>query len=141
MSYHKVTIVGNVGKNPEMRYTPDGTAVTSFSVATSEYAGAGNPKQTIWWKVTTWRKQAETAAEWVKKGGQILVEGKVAPDKATGGPRVWVAQDGTSKASYEITADRFVLLGSKSDNAEEQSAAKPATRVSSQVAEEDEIPF
>ena len=142
MSYHKVIIVGNVGgHDAAMRYLPDGTAVTDFSVATSEYAGAGNPKQTIWWKVTVWRKPAETAAEYVKKGGRILVEGKMSPDKETGGPRVWTDGNGKSRAGYEITADRFVLLGSKSDSADEPTAAKPATRVSSQVAEEDEIPF
>jgi len=141
MSYNKVILVGNVGRDPEMRYLPDGTAVTSFSVATSEYAGAGNPKQTVWWKVTVWRKQAETAAEYVKKGSQVLVEGKMTPDKATGEPRIWVDSNGKSRAGYEVTADRIVFLGSKSDSSDEPSAAKPATRVSSQVAEEDEIPF
>jgi len=140
MSYSKVTIVGNVGREVQMRYLPDGTAVADFSVATSEYAGPSNPRQTVWWKVTVWRKQAETAAEWIKKGSQVLVEGRMAPDKDTGGPRVWVDSNGKSRAGYEITADRFVFLGGKSDDAE-QNTAKPATRVSSQVAEEDEIPF
>ena len=140
MSYQKIVLVGNVGRDVEMRYTPDGIAVANFSLATSEYAGAGNPKQTTWWKVTVWRKQAETVAEHVKKGGQVLVEGKMTPDKESGGPRVWVDSNGNSRASYEMTADRVVFLGSKRDS-EESSGASPVARASSPVAEDDDIPF
>ena len=139
MSYQKVTIVGNVGRDAAMRYLPDGTAVTDFSVATSEYAGKGNPKQTIWWKVTVWRKPAETAAEWVKQGGQILVEGKMSPDKTTGEARVWTDSNGKNRAGYEITADRFVLLGGKGGSTDEPQPA--SKRVLSPVAAEDDIPF
>jgi len=139
MSYNKVILVGYVGRDPEMRYTPDGTAVASFSVATSEYAGAGNPKQTTWWKVTVWRKQAELVAEYVKKGGLVLAEGKMTPDKESGGPRVWADRDGKYRASYEMTADRVVFLGGKQDS-DEPSGAR-STRALSPVAEDDAIPF
>ena len=139
MSYQKVVLIGNVGKNPEMRYLPDGTAVASFSLATSEYAGQGNPKQTVWWKVTVWRKQAEPVAEYVKKGGQVFVEGRMTPDKTTGGPRVWVDRDGSNRASYEVTADRVVFLSGNSGS-NESAGARP-TQESSPVAADDEIPF
>ncbi len=69
--YHTLIIVGNVGRDPEMRYTPSGQPVTSFSVATSrQYTGSnGQPvKETIWFKITTWGKQAEVCNQYLKKG-------------------------------------------------------------------------
>jgi primosomal replication protein N len=94
--YHTLIIVGNVGKDPEMRYTPSGQAVTSFSVATNRQYTTGNGeqvKETIWFRVTTWGKQAEVCNQYVKKGMKVLVEGRLTPDKATGGPRVWTKND------------------------------------------------
>ena len=100
--YHHLVIVGNVGKDAEMRFTPSGQAVTSFSVATNrEYKNATNGetvKETIWFRVTTWGKQAEVCNQYVKKGMKVLVDGRLSPDKETGGPRVWDSK-GTPKAS------------------------------------------
>ena len=111
--YHTIIIVGNVGKDPEMRYTPSGQAVTSFSVATNRQYTTGNGeqvKETVWFRVTTWGKQAEICNQYVKKGMKVLIEGKLSPDKATGNPRIWQTGDGNPAASYEVTADTVRFL-------------------------------
>lgn len=116
--YQSLTIVGNVGRDPEMRYTPSGAAVTSFSVATSrQYTNnAGETvKETVWFRVTTWGKQAEVCNQYVKKGMKVLVEGRLTSDPATGGPRVWVGKEGTSRASFEVTANTVRFLSSRNE--------------------------
>jgi single-strand DNA-binding protein len=119
MSYHTVILVGNLGRDPEMRYTPSGQPVTSFSVATSRQYTSNNGqtvKETIWFRVTAWGKQAETCNQYLKKGSKVLVEGRLTPDPATGGPRVWTKQDGTAGASFEITANTVRFLSSRGDS-------------------------
>jgi single-strand DNA-binding protein len=116
--YQSLTIVGNVGKDPEMRYTPSGAAVTSFSVATSrQYSNnAGETvKETVWFRITTWGKQAEVCNQYVKKGNKVLVEGRLTSDPATGGPRIWKGQDGSSRASFEVTANTVRFLSSRGE--------------------------
>ena len=116
--YQSLTIVGNVGKDPEMRYTPTGQAVTSFSVATNrQYTGSNGEqvKETIWFRVSTWGKLAETCNQYVKKGSKVLVEGRITADKNTGGPRIWTKQDGTAGASFEVTANTVRFLSSRQD--------------------------
>ena len=118
MSYQKVIIVGNLGRDPEMRYTPDGAAVTSFSVATNRTwtnQDGSQGEETVWFRVTAWRRQAEVAAEYLKKGRQVMVEGRLRADPATGGPQVWTGQDGASRASYELTADNITFLSGRDD--------------------------
>ena len=95
--WHKLIIVGNVGKDPEMRYTPTGQAVTSFSVASTRQYTAGNGeqvKETIWFRVSTWGKSAEACNQYLKKGAKVLVEGIIAPDKTTGSPKISKKQHG-----------------------------------------------
>src|SRR3990172_6087309 len=104
--YHTIIIVGNLGKDPEMRYTPSGQAVTSFSVATSrQYPGQNGQKvkETIGFRVSAWGKQAETCNQYLRKGSKVLVEGRLTPDPSTGGPRVWTGQNGPG-ASFEVSA-------------------------------------
>jgi single-strand DNA-binding protein len=116
--YHTLILVGNVGRDPEMRYTPSGQPVTSFSVATNRQytANSGETvKETIWFRVTTWGKTAEVCNQYVKKGSKVLVEGRLTPDANTGGPRVWTAQDGTPRASFEVTASTVRFLSSRGD--------------------------
>jgi single-strand DNA-binding protein len=139
--YQKVVIVGNLGSDPEMRYMPDGTAVTNFSVATNRRwtdRASGEPREeTTWFRVSAWRQQAELANEYLSKGRQVLVEGRLRPDPQTGGPRMWTGQDGSVRASYELNADVIRFIGGRGDSdfmdsePEESSAAQ----------EEDEIPF
>src|SRR5512139_2691036 len=116
--FHTIIIVGNVGKDPEMRYTPSGQAVTVFSVATHRQytTGSGEQvKETIWFRITTWGKQAEICNQYVKKGSKVLVEGRLNPDQSTGGPRIWNDQSGSPRASFEVTANTVRFLSSRGE--------------------------
>ncbi len=88
--YQKITIVGNVGREPEMRFLPNGTAVTNLSVATNrkwtDKATGQLQEEVTWFRVSVFGKQAETVNQYVTKGRQVLVEGRLNPDAATGGP-------------------------------------------------------
>ncbi len=118
--YQKIMIVGNLGRDPEMRYMPDGTAVTSFSVATNrgwKDQATGQPvKETAWFRVTVWRRQAETANQYLSQGKKVLVEGRLNVDPNTGGPKLWTRQDGTVGTSFEITASRVVFLSGRDED-------------------------
>ena len=116
--YQKIVIVGRLGRDPEMRFTPTGQAVTSFSVATDRQYNdqAGKPvKETVWFRVTAWGKLAETCNNFLQKGKMVLVEGRLSVDAKTGGPRVWTGQDGTPRASYEIVAGTVKFLSARSE--------------------------
>ena len=138
--YQKVIIAGNLGNDPEMRFMPDGTAVTNLSVATNRRwtDNSGEQKEeTTWFRVSVWGRQAEVANEYLSKGRQVLVEGRLRPDPATGGPRTFTRQDGTVGASYEMTADMVRFIGGRdtggfSPEGDDMGAAPQ---------EEDEIPF
>jgi len=143
MSYHNIILVGNLGQDPEMRYTPDGTPVTNFSVATNEkWTGQdGQPQErTIWWRVTAWRRQAETCNQYLSKGRPVLVEGRINPDPETGGPRVYTRSDGTSGAKYEITATTVRFLGGR-EGAAEVGAPQDAEIPPEAGMGEEDIPF
>ena len=142
--WQKLTLIGHLGKNPELRYTPSGQAVCNFSMATSrKWAGQDGQLQeeTVWFKVSTWGKQAETCNRYLSKGQKVLVEGRLTVDKDSGGPRVWQDQNGNWRASYEVTALEVRFLSSRSDSnggggeyQEERVATAPESVV-------DEIPF
>jgi len=140
--FHQIIIVGNVGKDAELRYTSSGQAVTSFSVATSrKYTGANGEQaeETIWFRVSTWGKTAEICNQYVKKGSKVLVEGRITPDKTTGGPRIWTKQDGTSGASFEVTAQTVRFLSAKGEGSPMVEAAHELG--GSELPPEDDIPF
>jgi single-strand DNA-binding protein len=142
--YHTLIIVGNVGKDPEMRYTPSGQAVTSFSLASNRQYTTGNGeqvKETIWFRVTTWGKQAEVCNQYVKKGMKVLVEGRLTPDKATGGPRVWTKQDGSTGSSFEVTASTVRFLSSRGEGGEGGGMPISAGMDVAELPPEDDIPF
>jgi single-strand DNA-binding protein len=142
--YQSLTIVGNVGKDPEMRYTPTGQAVTSFSVATNrQYTGSNGEqvKETIWFRVSTWGKLAETCNQYVKKGTKVLVEGRLTADKATGGPRIWTKQDGSAGASFEVTANTVRFLSSRQEGGEAGGSGVGAMDAGDMVVPADDIPF
>lgn len=106
MTFHTIIIVGNVGKEPEMRYTPNAQPVTSFSVASHRsYTNQQGEKvdETIWFRVSAFGKLAETCNQFLHKGSKVVVEGYLSPDK-NGSPRIWTRQDGTTGASYDVTA-------------------------------------
>jgi single-strand DNA-binding protein len=140
--YQSLTIVGNVGKDPEMRYTPSGQAVTSFSVATNRQYTANNGqqvKETIWFRVSAWGKQAEICNQYVKKGMKVLVEGRLTADPSTGGPRIWNKQDGSPAASFEVTANTVRFLSSRGEGEGGGSMGGDAGFVGAPT--EDDIPF
>jgi len=143
--YQILVLVGNLGKDPEMRYTPSGKPVTSFSVATSHQYTNNNGetvKETAWFRVTTWGKTAENCNQYLKKGSKVLVEGRLTSDAATGGPRVWTGQDGTPRASFEVTANTVRFLSSRSDGGGDNSGGGDMGGGGSFVgAPEDDIPF
>jgi single-strand DNA-binding protein len=115
--YHKIILVGNLGRDPEMRFTPSGSAVTNFSMATSEkWTGQDGQQQerTIWWRVSVWGKSAEASNQFLKKGSKVLVEGRM---NATpeGNPRMWKDNTGNDRASFEVTALAVKFLSSRGE--------------------------
>ncbi len=140
MAYHTIILVGNLGRDPEMRYTPSGQAVTNFSVATSrQYTGSDGQqvKETIWFRVSTWGKSAETCNQYLKKGSKVLVEGRLIPDTNTGSPRVFTRQDGTSGSSYEVNASTVRFLSTRAETEGGYSAEEPG----GQAVDNSDIPF
>jgi single-strand DNA-binding protein len=154
--FHRVTLIGNVGQEPQMRYTPDGVPVTSFSVATTQtiskeqrpecpngwkesYNGR-NWELTTWWRVTCWRGLAETVNAYVSKGRQVYVEGEVTGDSSNGtqNPRVWTGNDGVARASYEITARTVKFLGGRGES---EAAGPSVGDPPPEGFEEDTLPF
>ncbi len=141
--YHTIIIVGNLGRDPEMRYTPSGQAVTSFSVATNRKYTSSNGEavnETIWFRVSAWGKQAEICNQYLKKGSKVLVEGRLTPDKNTGGPRIWNKQDGTAAASFEVTAQTVRFLTTRGESDSGGGSVSDAGDLAPAPAEDD-IPF
>lgn len=119
MSFHTIIIVGNLGRDPEMRYAPNGNAVTTLSVASNrQYTDSNGQrvKETTWFRVSVWGKQAESCNTYLQKGSSVLVEGELRPDKETGGPRTYTRADGSVGASFEVTARTVRFLSSRSDD-------------------------
>ena len=136
--YHTIIIVGNLGRDPEMRYTQSGQAVTNISVATSRnYTSSDGTRvdETVWFRVSVWGRQAETTNQYLRKGMKVLVEGRLVPDKSTGGPRIWNRQDGTPAASFEINASTVRFLTPRGE------AEADTPNDSGQAAADDDIPF
>lgn len=127
--FQTLILIGNLGKEPEMRFTPSGQPVTTLSVATNRrYSGANDQlvKETAWFRVTVWGKQAETCNQFLHKGSKVLVEGRLTPDPETGGPRVW-ENNGKHSASFEVTASTVRFLSNREDGEEgEAISAGPA---------------
>lgn len=149
MSFNKIIIVGNLGRDPELRYTPQGTAVCSFSVATNEKKRDKSGETadiTTWFRVTLWGKQAETASKYLTKGNPIYIEGRLRVEE-------WTDRDGNNRQSLEVQAtDMQFLSGGRGDDTDQSSSyserdysdrdeekSSPAPNVS--AATDDDIPF
>ena len=143
--YQQIIVVGNLGRDPEMRFTPKGTPVTNLSVATNrKYTGADGQavKETVWFRVSVFGKAAEACAQYLKKGGAVLVEGRLQPDKETGGPRVYQRPDGTHSAQYEVFANTVRFLGGGNHAEAEPQAGQGAPAGDEvPVVDDNEIPF
>ena len=140
--YAKLTLVGNLGQDPELRFIDDGTPVCNFSVAcnrkwTNKDGSKG--EQTTWFRCSAWRGLAETVNQYLSKGRQVFIEGRLNPDE-NGSPRVFNRNDGTAGSSYEVTVDRCIFLGSRGSNGSD--GASESTSEEAPVAEKTEqIPF
>lgn len=145
MSINKVILVGNVGKDPELRHLDSGVAVASFPLATSENYIAKNGDKvstTEWHNIVLWRGLAEIAEKYVTKGRQLYIEGKIRT-------RSWDDKDGNKRYTTEIVADVMQMLGSKNDGQSQNSNAgdvqKGATSFDAPDIEEqggdDDLPF
>jgi len=127
---NKVILVGNLGKDPEVRYLDNGVAVANFSLATTEsYKNKEGERvsQTEWHNIVLWRGLAEVAEKWLKKGSSVYVEGKIRTRK-------WEDKDGNTRYSTEILGDNMTMLGGK------PVSESPAESVSDSAKKED-LPF
>jgi single-strand DNA-binding protein len=105
-SLNKIMLIGNVGSDPEMRYTPNGKAVTSFRMATNyRYSAPDGERreETEWFRVSVWGKQAESCNQFLSKGRRVYVEGRLHS-------RNWEGQDGQMRTSLEVSANRVIFL-------------------------------
>ncbi len=141
-SMNKVILIGRLGADPELKYTPNGTAQAKINLATSERwkdNDGNNQEKTEWHRIITWRRQAEFAGEWLKKGQLVCVEGKLQT-------RSW-EQDGQKRYMTEVVADNITMLGSKSESSAGKSSETPEDQGQPQEApdaiqdEDDDLPF
>jgi single-strand DNA-binding protein len=136
--YQQVTIVGNLGGDPEMRYTQGGDPVTSFKVATSKHwTGKDGQKQekVVWFRVSVWGAQAEPCSTYLAKGRQVMVVGEVEE------PRVFTDKAGNTRAALEIRASQVKFLGQRGDGAGDQAPKAQTAHVATKPGDSEEIPF
>ena len=135
--FQQTLIVGRVGRDAEMRYTPGGIPVTNFSVAVDQRwtDASGQPQEKVtWFRIVCWRKLAEITNQYVKKGQRILVAGDI---EAT----AWTDRDGTPRASLELTADRVRFLGDHEAGEEGKAAREAPAEGGKEEGAGDELPF
>lgn len=128
--WQQCIIVGNLGRDPEMRYTADGTPVTNFTVAVNrKWTGqdGAQGEKTWWFRVTCWRKLAETTNQYLKKGRQVMVVGEI--DSSA-----WVGQNGEPRSSLDLTARDVRFLGGRDQ-------AEPGSQEPPQYLDEEDLPF
>ncbi len=117
MSFNKITLVGHLGRDPELRYTPQGTAVCNFSMATSEKRRDKSGEfqdLTTWFRVTLWGKQGENASKYLTKGSQVYIEGRLRIEE-------WQDRDGKERYTIEVNGSDMQFLGSGSRSGDEYS--------------------
>lgn len=134
---NKAMLIGHLGKDPELKYTPNGNAVTKFSVATTEsWKGSdGKPaERTEWHNIVMWQKLAEIAAEYLKKGSKVYIEGRITT-------RSWDDKDGVKKYMTEIVADQMVMLSPKGSTHQAENLESIPTQNDVPQTPEDDLPF
>lgn len=133
---NKAILIGNLGSDPELKYTPNGIAVASFSLATNERRQDkdGNYKDhTEWHKIVAWRKLAETVGEYLKKGSQVYIEGKIQT-------RSWEDQNGNKRYQTEIVAQNLQMLGRRPGDmsSHDETMSEPVNEESGSVRDKDD---
>ena len=145
--YQRLVLVGNLGRDPEMRYTPNGTPITNFPMATSRKwtdASGQIKEETAWFRISVFGKQAEICNQYLAKGRKVLVEGELTVDEKTGGPRVYTRKDGTTGASFEVRANTVRFLSPKGEgepSGGSSTVSTPAPAASTEPMTEEELPF
>ena len=141
MSVNKAILIGNLGRDPELKYTPGGQAVATFSLATTErWTGQDGQKneKTVWHNIVAWGRQAELAKEYLRKGRQVYVEGRI-------DNRSYDKKDGSGKAYVsEVVAQIIRFLGSRSDaeaGAPSSQEPTPAGQPEDSAGNDDDLPF
>ncbi|MQC26562.1 MAG: single-stranded DNA-binding protein [Chloroflexi bacterium] len=131
---NKVMIIGNLGRDPEMRFTPSGRPVTTFSVATSRSWNTSDGErrtETEWFNVVAWASLAEICNQYLKKGQQVYIEGRMQT-------RRWEDDDGNKRSSTELVAREMIMLGDRRDREEDQADEASGSDYGD---EEEEFPF
>ncbi len=146
MSYNKIVLIGNLGRDPELRYTPQGDAVCDFSIAVNDRKRDKSGEYqdvTTWFRVTTWRKLAENASKYLAKGRQVYIEGRLTVDE-------WQDRDGKDRFTLGVTASEMQFLGGRGeemgsggDNVDDfnDSAKSDAGSTPQSSPADDDIPF
>ncbi len=144
-SFNKITIVGHLGRDPELRYTPQGTAVCNFSVATTEKrkdkTGEAQ-EQTTWFRISVWGRQAEVANQYLAKGRQVYIEGRLRQEEYTD-------REGKVRTTLEVMASDLHFIGPRGDEQSSQAAPAagagkpqaPTTSDEPPALSDDDIPF
>lgn len=132
---NKVMLIGNLGRDPEVKYTPSGTAVANFSIATTETWTKDGEKQskTEWHKIVAWQRLAEICGEYLHKGSQVYVEGKLQT-------RDWEDKEGNKKYTTEIVINQMQMLGGKGEP-RQQNRGPDGTNSGDVTPDGEEIPF
>ena len=134
---NKVILIGNLGKDPEVRYLDSGVAVANFSMATTEnYKNKEGERvsQTEWHNIVLWRGLAEVAEKWLKKGSSVYIEGKIRNRK-------WEDKEGNTRYTTEILGDNMTMLGKKEDSSAEKTKTTPEQESIPQEEKGDDLPF
>ena len=140
MSFNKVILVGNLGRDPELRYTPQGTPVCSFSMATNERRKDKSGEmqdQTTWFRITLWGRQAETASQYLTKGRPVYIEGRLRVEE-------WTDRDGKARHTLEVHGTDMQFIGGgrgEEPPMERAAAAGSATTTEQPEMADDDIPF
>lgn len=132
MSFNKIILVGNLGKDPELRYTPNGDAVCSFTLATNEKV-KGESVST-WFKVTLWRKTAEAAAKYLERGSSVYIEGRLQIEE-------WTDKDGKNRYTLAVNGTDMQFIGGPSQVSTERSEPAQQTFTGGNDQTQDSIPF
>ena len=145
MSFNKITSVGNLGRDPELRYTPQGTPVCSFCLATNERRKDRNTGEnndiTTWFRVTLWGRQAETASQYLSRGRPVYIEGRLRVEE-------WTDRDGKARHTLEVHATDMQFIGG---GARDEGAPAPTARAAAatpdapmetpDMSNDDDVPF
>ena len=136
---NKVMVIGHLGKDPEMRYTPSGRPVTTFSVAVSRSwntADGERRSETEWFNIVAWGNLAEICKQYLHKGQQVYIEGRLQT-------RRWEDNEGQKRTSVEVVANEMMMLGDRRDNSgqSQDQDSDGENNASEPLADEDEFPF